>query len=213
MSTRESGSKAKMILATLDLLRSAGLSGAGINQIVEASGAPKGSVYHFFPGGKRELVTAALHEAERVVGEGFRTVFAQPVPLPQRIRTLFGATATRMKASRFTRGCPVAAVTLDIDDDSEELRRVCRGVFATWCEIISAGLEDVPAAQRRDVSQLILAALEGALILARATSSTAPLLQTGAFLANTLERTRVRGRARTRAAVRSRPRRPRRRPR
>jgi TetR/AcrR family transcriptional repressor of lmrAB and yxaGH operons len=200
-----------MILATLDLLRSAGLSGAGINQIVEASGAPKGSVYHFFPGGKHELVTAALKEAERVVGEGFRAVFAQPVPLPQRIRTLFRATAARIEASRFTRGCPVAAVTLDIDDDSEELRKVCRDVFATWCAIISAGLEGVPAAQRRELAQLILAALEGALILARATSSTAPLLQTGAFLAKSLERTR--GRTRTRAAGRPRPRNSRRRPR
>jgi TetR/AcrR family transcriptional repressor of lmrAB and yxaGH operons len=173
-----------MILATLDLLRGSGLAGAGINPIVDASGAPKGSVYHFFPAGKHQLVTAALKEAERAVGEGFRAIFGQSAPLSQKVRTLFTATGTRIEATEFTKGCPVAAVTLDIDDESEELRTVCRGVFATWCEIIAAGLDEVPAAQRHEVAQLILAALEGALILARARVSKDPLLQTGALLAN-----------------------------
>jgi TetR/AcrR family transcriptional repressor of lmrAB and yxaGH operons len=175
-----------MVVATLDLLRGAGLAGAGINAIVEASGAPKGSVYHFFPAGKNQLVTVALKEAERAVGEGFRNVFSQSAPLSQKIRTLFSATATRIEASEFTKGCPVAAVTLDIDDESEELRTVCQGVFATWCEIIATGLDEIPAAQRREVAQLILAALEGALILARARATKDPLLETGALLANTL---------------------------
>lgn len=175
-----------MILATLDLLRGSGLAGAGINPIVEASGAPKGSVYHFFPAGKAQLVTAALKEAERAVGEGFRNIFDQSAPLSQKVRTLFSVTATRIEASEFTRGCPVAAVTLDIDDESEELRTVCRGVFAKWYEIIAAGLDEVPAAQRGEVAQLILAALEGALILARAGATRDPLLQTGSLLAKTL---------------------------
>ena len=175
-----------MVLATLDLLRGAGLAGAGINPIVKASGAPKGSVYHFFPAGKTQLVTAALREAERAVGEGFRNVFGKPAPLSQKIRTLFSATATRIEASKFTKGCPVAAVTLDIDDQSAELRGICHDVFTTWGEIIAAGLDEVPAAQRREVAQLILAALEGALILARARATKDPLLQTGALLADTL---------------------------
>ncbi len=175
-----------MILATLDLLRGSGLAGAGINPIVEASGAPKGSVYHFFPAGKNQLVTAALKEAERAVGEGFRSIFGQSAPLSQKVRALFSATATRIDASGFTKGCPVAAVTLDIGDESEELRAVCRDVFATWGEIIAAGLDEVPAAQRRDAAQLILAALEGALILARATATKDPLLQTGTLLASAL---------------------------
>lgn len=187
-------SKVKMILATLDLLRGSGLAGAGINPIVEASGAPKGSVYHFFPAGKHQLVTAALKEAERAVGQGFRSIFDHSAPLSEKVRALFSATGTRLEESQFTRGCPVAAVTLDIDEESEELRTVCRDVFATWCEIIAAGLDDVPATQRRDVAQLILAALEGALILARAQATKDPLLQTGDLLASTLTSTFARKR-------------------
>lgn len=175
-----------MVLATLDLLRGSGLAGAGLNPIVRASGAPKGSVYHFFPAGKNQLVTAALKEAERALGKWYRDIFNQSAPLSQKVRTLFSATATWTETGEFTKGCPVSAVTLDIDGESEELRTVCRDVFATFCETIASGLAEVPAAQRREVAQLILAALEGALILARARATKDPLLQTGALLANTL---------------------------
>jgi TetR/AcrR family transcriptional repressor of lmrAB and yxaGH operons len=189
MARGETASKAKIIAATLDLLRRAGLAGAGINNIVAVSGAPKGSVYHFFPGGKHELVAAALRQAEGAVGEGFRTIFSGDAALPQKVLALFQATAERIEATGFTRGCPVAAVTLDIDDLSENLRAIGNAVFATWRQIIASGLHDIPAAERNKVAQLILATLEGALILARAQASTDPLLETGGLLAMTLSRT------------------------
>ncbi len=54
------GTREKFVDAAVTLMRRSGLSGAGINEIVRESGAPKGSVYHFFPGGKREIVEAGL---------------------------------------------------------------------------------------------------------------------------------------------------------
>src|SRR5438105_6499157 len=132
MAKGNSATKANMILATLDLLRGSGLTGAGINNIVAASGSPKGSVYHFFPAGKHALVGAALRQAEQVVGDGFRMIFSQQVPVPQKVRTLFDTTAARMLASGFMKGCPVAAVTLDIDGSSEDFRALCEAVFGTW---------------------------------------------------------------------------------
>src|SRR5215469_5941831 len=210
MAKAESPTKAKMILATLDLLRASGLSGAGINNIVEAGGAPKGSVYHFFPAGKHALVTAALREAEQAVGGAFRTIFSQAVPVSQKVRMLFQATAERLEASGFLKGCPVAAVTLDLDESSADLRTVCEAVFRTWREIIAAGLDDVPD-NRHDSAQLILAALEGALVLARAQASRAPLEETGALLATMLSRVEGAPRQRTpgrqRAGDRRKPRR------
>jgi TetR/AcrR family transcriptional regulator, lmrAB and yxaGH operons repressor len=176
-----------MILATLDLLRTAGLTGAALNDIVAASGAPKGSLYHFFPGGKDQLVTAALGEAERVVGDGFRAVFSRTGPLSQKVNELFGAAASRLAASGFTRGCPVGAVTLDLEGGSERLQAVCRDIFRAWCGIIESGLDGVPLTKRGRVAQLILATLEGGLILSRARADKAPLLETGALLAETLD--------------------------
>jgi TetR/AcrR family transcriptional repressor of lmrAB and yxaGH operons len=179
MARGESASKAKIIAATLDLLRAAGLAGAGINNIVAVSGAPKGSVYHFFPGGKHELVAAALRQAEGAVGEGFRTIFSGDAALPQKVLALFQATAERIEATGFTRGCPVAAVTLDIDDLAENLRAIGNAVFATWRQIIASGLSEIPADERDNVAQLILA---------RAQASPNPLVETGRLLATTLDR-------------------------
>jgi TetR/AcrR family transcriptional regulator, lmrAB and yxaGH operons repressor len=188
MAKGESATKPKMILATLDLLRGSGLSGAGINNIVAASGAPKGSIYHFFPTGKHALVAAALRQAEQVIGQAFRTIFSQSVPVAQKVRTLFDTTAERMQANDFMKGCPVAAVTLDIDVASEDLRALCGAVFGTWRDIIASGLNDVPPSERNNVAQLILAALEGALVLARAQAAPDSLTETGALLATTLTR-------------------------
>src|SRR5688572_20757265 len=116
--------KDKMVLAALDLLRGAGLRGAGINSVIGKSGAPKGSLYHYFPGGKNELMTAALRMAEASVADGFGRVFRRTAPIGEKVRALFRATGSSMESSRFTKGCPVAAVTLDLDGSSEELRQV-----------------------------------------------------------------------------------------
>jgi TetR/AcrR family transcriptional repressor of lmrAB and yxaGH operons len=176
-----------MILATLDLLRRSGLAGAGINQVVDASGAPKGSVYHYFPGGKHELVAAALREAERSEGDGLRRLFGQSIPLGQKVRALFKAVATNLEANAFAKGCALAAVTVDLTDESEALRGVCRDVFDTWLATIAGGLAEVAEAERGAVAQLILATLSGALIQARARGAQHPLLESGAWLAGLLE--------------------------
>ena len=62
------GTREKLIEAAITLMRRSGLSGAGINEIVRESGAPKGSVYYFFPQGKQQIVKEGLKQySERVV--------------------------------------------------------------------------------------------------------------------------------------------------
>jgi TetR/AcrR family transcriptional repressor of lmrAB and yxaGH operons len=179
--------RTKLVLATLDLLRHGGLSGAGINQVVDASGAPKGSVYHYFPGGKQELVIEALGEAERVVGDSFGNIFGDERRAGEKVRALFAKAAAALEANSFAKGCPVAAVTLDLDQESAALRAMCHRVFDRWVDVIAHGLDDVPRGERRSIAQLIFATLEGALVLARAGGSKTPLLESGASLATVLE--------------------------
>jgi TetR/AcrR family transcriptional repressor of lmrAB and yxaGH operons len=91
----------------------------------------------------------------------------------------------------------VAAVTLDLDGESKALREVCDQVLDRWVDVIAQGLDDVPADDRRAVAQLILATLEGGLILARAQRTKAPLVESGNTLGAVLEaRFATRGRAR-----------------
>lgn len=178
-----SESKVRIVRATLDLLSQSGLSGVGINQVVAASAAPKGSIYHFFPGGKTELATAALKEAEQGEGQWFRGVFQQRESIARKVESLFSSAANLLEESDFMKGCPVAAVALDLDRDSEGLRAVCHAIFAAWQNIIAAGLDEVPEAERAQVAEFILATLEGALILSRAQATKDPLLRAGRILA------------------------------
>ena len=138
-----------MVAAALDLLRAGGSSGAGINSVIAASGAPKGSLYHYFPRGKTELVTAALRAAEEDLVAGWRTAFAGDAAVGAKVRAFFKAKAAHMQAQRFTRGCPVAAVTVDLDRDAGEIARVCAGIFDTCRDAIAGGLHEVPEAERR----------------------------------------------------------------
>jgi AcrR family transcriptional regulator len=192
----DSSPRARLVGATLDLLRRGGLSGAGINQVVNASRAPKGSVYHYFPGGKQQLVIEALRAAERTVGGSFATVFGDSMSVAAKVRALFTKTAAGLEASEYAKGCPVAAVTLDLDRGSRALGAVCGEVFDGWADVIARGLGDVPQDERRAVAQLILATLEGGLVLARAQAAKTPLVASGEALAAALE-ARFAGRRRT----------------
>ncbi len=181
-------SKIRIIDATLDLLSRSGLSGVAINQVVAASTAPRGSIYHFFPGGKLELATVALKEAEQGEGQWFRGIFHRRESIAQKVESLFTSTANLLEESEFMKGCPVAAVVLDLDRDSEELRAVCRAIFMTWQNIIAAGLGEVPELQRPQVAEFILATLEGALILSRTEATKDALLRTGRIVGDILGR-------------------------
>jgi TetR/AcrR family transcriptional repressor of lmrAB and yxaGH operons len=181
-------SKTRIIGATLDILQKSGLSGVGVDQVAAASAASKTSVSQFFPGGKLELAAVALEEAEREIGQWFRHVFHQRKSIARKVELLFSDAAKNVEASEFMKGCPVAAVTLDLDRDSERLRDVSRTIFTIWQDIIASGLDEVPKAKRREVAELILATLEGALILARTEVTKEPLLRAGKSLGGVLAR-------------------------
>lgn len=183
-----------MVVAALDLLRSSGLSGAGLNNVVSASKAPKGSVYHYFPKGKHQLVAEALAHAEQTVGEAIREIFRRSIPASRKINILFRETGEHLSESRYARGCPIAAVTLDLDHDSEALRADCERVFHTWIRAIAGGLTEVPAKERLQVAELIFSTLEGALILARAQGSLDPVSRSGKSLGEYLELKYMKGR-------------------
>jgi TetR/AcrR family transcriptional repressor of lmrAB and yxaGH operons len=176
-----------MVTATLALLRSSGLTGAGINQVVQASNAPKGSVYHYFPQGKAQLVAAALAEAERTVAHGISGIFCQPGPASTKVEALFAETGRHVEESRYLEGCPVAAVTLDLDADSGDLRDVCRRVFETWVGAIENGLDEVPKPERRALAEFILSTLEGAVILARTCANLEPLHRASRLIGQMIE--------------------------
>ena len=171
-----------MIRAAMDLLSESGLAAVDVKQVAAASAASQASVQRSFPGGKLELAAAALREAEQGIAQWLHAVFHQRKPIAEKVELLFADAARNVEASGFTKGCAAASVTLDIDRDSEGLHAVCRAVFMTWQDAIATGLGEIPKAERSAAAELILATLEGALILSRAAATKEPLLRAGRSL-------------------------------
>jgi TetR/AcrR family transcriptional regulator, lmrAB and yxaGH operons repressor len=195
----------KMTRATIALLRRSGLAGAGINQVIASSKAPKGSLYYHFPGGKRDMVEAALQKFGADVCQNFLVLFGEAGDTESKLRRLFGVSASRLKADRYARGCAVAAVVLDLDEESTELAAACKRILRLWQRAIAMNLAELPAGQREEFAQFVLIVLEGALLLSRAERDVAPLRNAANMLAKLLPSSQAKRRRPGSAARRVRP--------
>lgn len=181
------GSRERMLEATIALMRGSGLSGAGINEIVRESGAPKGSVYHYFPNGKLQIATEALAiYSVRIMGliDGALASRRRPA---DKVKALFDMFARRVEEADFRKSCAVGAVSLDLDDDLEELRRVLAATLDEWAALIARHFDLGDARRTRSFAGLILTAVEGAHIRCRAERSSRPFREAGAWLAGLAE--------------------------
>ena len=154
------------------LLARKGLQGASFSEILQASGAPRGSLYHHFPGGKDELVLAALEEARetayRFLGglKGRRAV--------EVVGSVTSWWRGLLVQGNLEAGCAVLAVT--VAAETPALLERAGEVFSMWrsqlAELLTAG--GVPRARAPRLASLIMSTFEGATALARAEKSLEP---------------------------------------
>ncbi len=171
--------KQALVETAMRLFRRQGYASTGLAQILSESGAPKGSLYHYFPGGKEQLGEAAVVlAADRMAGT--LAALAERHAAPEAFLKAYARTlAGWMEESDFRSGCPVATTLLETVPGSPRLAAVGERAFDAWIAIVA----DVfardgrgRAVARRD-AQLVVAAMEGALILARVRRSTRPVLE------------------------------------
>jgi TetR/AcrR family transcriptional repressor of lmrAB and yxaGH operons len=164
--------KQTMIERTAVLLAKKGLQGASFSEILEASGAPRGSLYHHFPGGKDELVLAALeHAGNQALGVLDRLSGKPPREVAEAFLSLWRSVLTR---SDFSAGCAVVAVT--VAAESETLRARAAEILKSWRERLATLFAEggMPKKRARALAASLVAACEGAVILARAERSFEP---------------------------------------
>jgi len=173
----------RMVEAAVAGMRASGLAGAGINQVIAASGAPKGSLYHYFPGGKLQLAQEALEHFGQERCRGLEAALAGAAPPDQKIKRLFGALAKGLVREDFRLGCAVAGVSLDLDEDAAALAPVCAAQLALWADTVAAALLPLAPARRLALGRFTVTAFEGALVQARALRSAEPVLEAGELVA------------------------------
>ncbi|MEO8185821.1 MAG: TetR/AcrR family transcriptional regulator [Burkholderiaceae bacterium] len=188
MSRANLGSRVRMIEATIGLMRGSGLSGAGINDIVRESGAPKGSVYHFFPNGKVQIVSEALEIYSQRIFIFVDQALASKRAPADKIRALFDAFARRVAEGDFQKSCAVGTVSLDLDNELEELRVILNTALSKWRSLIADHFDFADRRRAQSFAGLVLTAIEGAYIRCRAERSSRPFKEAGVWLAELAER-------------------------
>lgn len=185
MTTRE-----QLIDAAADLLQRKGYAATGVAQVLEASGTTRGSLYFHFPGGKEELSAEALRQRGAAMGDFIGQLLRDAPTMAAAVTAFAGALALRLTDSGFERGCALATATLDAATESESIRDACNAGYAAWHGLLVARMreEGWSDEQSAELATLVLSALEGALILARAKQDPEPIHTAGRTLSRVLVR-------------------------
>ncbi|MFI6998612.1 TetR/AcrR family transcriptional regulator [Nocardia sp. NPDC050175] len=169
-----SESRRRIEVAACGLLARHGYHGFGLKALSEAAGLPYGSIYHHFPGGKEEIAVAAITGTGMLTG---RMIRQAPTDVFATTNTIFDFMVAKLAASEWDDGCPIGTPALDGGSDVEAIRTACATAFEAM-EQAFAGLLAELGLSAQDAGELattVVAAYEGATLLARVRRSEAPL--------------------------------------
>jgi TetR/AcrR family transcriptional regulator, lmrAB and yxaGH operons repressor len=174
------------------LFRRNGYSATGLTDIVDESGAPKGSLYHYFPAGKASIAEAAVDEAARRVADTMKKLSAECASTSALLRAHAKLLAGWMRQSGFRDGCPVTTVLLELAPEERSVTEAGRKAFALRNEILREKLigDGFTRLRAERLAILCTSALQGALIQARVERTGAPILAAADELAELLEAVR-----------------------
>lgn len=162
--------RTEMIEGAVGLLASHGVQGTSFALVLEATGAPRGSIYHHFPGGKNELVLAAVTAAGATVTS---LIDAADADSPRDLVSMFvRGWKTTLSSGRFERGCAIAAASQGGEHELD-IRTTAHDVFTQWRHALSRALvrSGADPCDADDHAALLIAAVEGALLMGRAAHS------------------------------------------
>lgn len=179
MTPRRSDTRERMLNSAATLMRERGASGTSVDDILNHSGAPRGSIYHHFPGGRTQII----EEAVDLAGASIGTIIADSADATpvQMLDAFLAAWRANLAASDFRAGCPVLAVAIESGQDTAQLTDAAARAFASWREALAQLLRrnQISAAHARRLATLIVASVEGAVALCRVEHDLQPLDDVG----------------------------------
>jgi TetR/AcrR family transcriptional regulator, lmrAB and yxaGH operons repressor len=175
-------SRQNMIQSAALLMRERGVDGTSFSEVLARSGAPRGSIYHHFPGGKTQLIEEATRFAGEFTAAGLAAAMRDSEPVAA-VRGFVSLWRKILARSDFGAGCPVVAAALE-GDRAPAVRAAAATAFSQWEELLADAIEPHAPGRGHSIATLIIASIEGGVVLARAQRSVAPLEQ----VADELER-------------------------
>ncbi len=167
----------QIIQATCILLEKQGFPATGLNEIVRESGAPKGSLYHYFPEGKEQLVSeAVLYSGEILVNRLRVELDKDPDPI-QAMYAYILRLADKIEEKQFTAGNPLSIVAIESAAASERISQSCQQVYGKMESVFrekltSSGMSSTLAEEK---ACLMMIGLEGGILLSRVRQTADPL--------------------------------------
>lgn len=171
---KKTDTRERVLRTAATLFRTQGYHATGLNQVLAEGGAPKGSLYFHFPGGKEQLAVESL----QLSAEEFQAELRAAGSLQAALELL----AQRVEASDFREGCPIATVALDVVNENDQIRQACAEAYAGWTRLIAEFLTRQGVSEPDELATVILAAVEGALLLSRTRRDLTPLRQVAAHI-------------------------------
>jgi TetR/AcrR family transcriptional regulator, lmrAB and yxaGH operons repressor len=175
-----SDTRDRLVRATSRLLRTQGYAATGLNQVMAEAGAPKGSMYFHFPGGKVELAAAAVDRfADRATAR-MQRYLADNATVGEAVSAIFDAYIDHLDHTSFAEGCAVASVALDAAATNATLAEATGRAFRAWTDAFADALvaEGRSRDEARGLATLVIAALEGTITMAKGERSTEPVAAT-----------------------------------
>lgn len=167
----------QLIVATALLLQRRGFYGIGTSEILELAGAPRGSLYHHFPGGKTEVTAAAINW----VSDEAVSHIQQLRQSGRDARTIIEVTAMGigawMETTDFGQGSLLAAMASCLNPNEEQLRAAVQSAYAALASEfeIAIRLDGIDGQTAKLIAESVVSEIEGATLLARAQRSSQPL--------------------------------------
>lgn len=164
-----SSAREKILKTASELMEKQGYHGTGLNEIIQTSGAPKGSLYYYFPDGKEQLASEAILQAGKTVSDRFRERTAAEPNAAQAIRDFLYMVAQRMEETNFYTGSTMTMIAMETVANSKRINQACQQGYTILIEafrdkLLSGGMD---ATRAGDMAGMIIAAVEGGIILSR----------------------------------------------
>ena len=178
MEKNKGNSRQKILETASDLFKSQGYHATGLNQIIKESGAPKGSIYHYFPGGKEELAIESIKLAVRKVKENLINNLSLSSDPLDSIKELLKKISDEFDPHNPYHGVSISMLAMETSLISEPLRNACLDAFKTWENIfynklIEGGFKPEEA---EELGMTIHFLLEGAVALSLIRQDNKPFL-------------------------------------
>jgi AcrR family transcriptional regulator len=169
------GPRERIVYQAAQQVRAHGVAAASLRTIVREADAPWGSLRHYFPGGKDQIISEALDWSGAYAAADVEAYLNRdPAPSPGGLFAhLVDSWAAELARRDFGRGCPVAAASFD--DGGSTVANATRNALDRWLQAIETALDTLGVADAATQARVMLSALEGGIILSRIQRSTTPV--------------------------------------